>query len=216
MNSSHFQRVFLFYPPGGLFQRGEDRCQSNVDASASTSMRAPNDLAYIAAACKHRGWDVFCRDYQTENATTKDVTADLKNFNPTAIFLSTTNTTVHDDLGFLRQLKTLTSDAIILVKGAIFFDPPPDLLAELNLDGIDYLIGGECEFITDRIIDAHYHNDRLNRLADIPGMLYRNPDKQWQKTAFNQWCDDLDALPIPDRSAINNVLYHISNPILLG
>ena len=170
-------------------------------------MRAPNDLAYIAAACKHRGWDVFCRDYQTENATTKDVTADLKNFNPTAIFLSTTNTTIHDDLGFLRQLKTLTSDAIILVKGAIFFDPPPDLLAELNLDEIDYLIGGECEFITDRIIDAHYHNDRLNRLADIPGMLYRNPDKQWQKTAFNQWCDDLDALPIPDRSAINNVLY---------
>ena len=25
------KRVLLFYPPGALFQRGEDRCQQNID-----------------------------------------------------------------------------------------------------------------------------------------------------------------------------------------
>ena len=25
------KRILLFYPPGPLYQRGEDRCQQNVD-----------------------------------------------------------------------------------------------------------------------------------------------------------------------------------------
>lgn len=36
--------ILVFYPHGELFQRGEDRCQSNIKASTSTSMRACNDL----------------------------------------------------------------------------------------------------------------------------------------------------------------------------
>ena len=57
--------VSLIYPPGLLFQRGEDRCQSNIDSSTATSMRACNDLGYAAAVLKQKGFDVFLKDYQT-------------------------------------------------------------------------------------------------------------------------------------------------------
>jgi hypothetical protein len=43
------KRVLLFYPPGALFQRGEDRCQQNIDEGSAQAMRACNDLGYAAA-----------------------------------------------------------------------------------------------------------------------------------------------------------------------
>ena len=43
------KKVFLYYPPGPQYQRGEDRSQGNVDNSTSTSMRAPNDMAYVSS-----------------------------------------------------------------------------------------------------------------------------------------------------------------------
>lgn len=43
------ERVLLFYPPGALFQRGEDRCQQNIDDGSAQAMRACNDLGYAAA-----------------------------------------------------------------------------------------------------------------------------------------------------------------------
>ena len=43
------KKVFLFYPPGSQYQRGEDRSQGNVENSTATSMRAPNDMAYVSS-----------------------------------------------------------------------------------------------------------------------------------------------------------------------
>ena len=48
-------RVFLFYPPGPQYQRGEDRSQGNVSDSAATVMRAPNDMGYASALLKQKG-----------------------------------------------------------------------------------------------------------------------------------------------------------------
>ena len=38
-------KIFLFYPPGPQYQRGEDRSQGNIDQSTATTIRAPNDMA---------------------------------------------------------------------------------------------------------------------------------------------------------------------------
>ena len=43
------KKILLFYPPGPLYQRGEDRCQQNVDDAAAEAIRACNDLGYGAA-----------------------------------------------------------------------------------------------------------------------------------------------------------------------
>jgi anaerobic magnesium-protoporphyrin IX monomethyl ester cyclase len=200
-------RVFLIYPPGGLFQRGEDRCQSNVEASTATTMREPTDLATIAASCKKRGWDVFVRDYQTEGATLESLETDLRDAPPTAIFLSTTNATIYDDLKLIRHLKPLLGEAVVLMKGAIFFNAPDSLLDELDLTDVDYLIGGECEFITDSILAAHTAADRSELLDQLGGVIYRNEAGRWVRTPFDRWSVNLDDAPLPDRSVIQSRLY---------
>ncbi len=51
------KRVLLFYPPGALFQRGEDRCQQNIDDGSAQAMRACNDLGYAAAILLKGGYE---------------------------------------------------------------------------------------------------------------------------------------------------------------
>ena len=48
------KKIMLIYPPSKLFQRGEDRCQSSIEDSASTSIRACNDLGHISSILKEQ------------------------------------------------------------------------------------------------------------------------------------------------------------------
>lgn len=196
--------VSLIYPPGLLFQRGEDRCQSNIDSSTATSMRACNDLGYAAAALKQKGFEVWLKDYQTERLSLDDLQNDLEQNSGDMLMLSTTNATVFSDLQIVKLIKEKFPEISVVLKGAIFFDPEDELLAQLDLINVDYLIGGESDFIIADLAQAHFYDK--TKIKQIGGILYR-AGGQWVKTDFSQWHDDLDALPFPDRSLMNNALY---------
>ncbi len=196
--------IALVYPAGLMFQRGEDRCQSNINSSTATSMRACNDLGYAAAVLKQKGFDVFLKDYQTENLTFDDMLADLTDRRCAMMMLATTNATVFSDLAVVAKIKKALPELCVVLKGAIFFDPEDGLLAQLDLTDVDYLIGGESDFIIGDLAAAHF-GDRSN-LAAIGGILHRDGGK-WVKTDFTHWHDDLDDLPFPDRTLMNNALY---------
>lgn len=132
--------VSLIYPPGLLFQRGEDRCQSNIDSSTATSMRACNDLGYAAAALKQKGFEVWLKDYQTEHLSFDDLQNDLEQRPSEMLMLSTTNATVFSDLQVVARIKEKFPEISVVLKGAIFFDPEDELLAQLDLKNVDYLI----------------------------------------------------------------------------
>ena len=57
------KKIMLIYPPGEIYQRGEDRCQINVEASVANSLRACNDLGYISSSLRKDGYEVFLKDY---------------------------------------------------------------------------------------------------------------------------------------------------------
>lgn len=194
----------IFYPPGRFFQRGEDRSQGNVEQSTATSMRAPNDLGYAAATLKAKGFSVLLRDYQTERLTVTDLQADFERFAPDAIFVSVTNTTVFDDLDLVKALKRHNPNLVVMLKGAIFFNLDQALLSRLDLSQVDYLIGLESEFIVGNLMQAHFFAPE--NLPAIRGILYKR-NGRWQRTDFSSWETDLDSLPFPDRSLINNALY---------
>ena len=196
--------VALIYPPGLLFQRGEDRCQSNISSSTSTSMRACNDLGYAAAVLKQRGFAVFLKDYQTEKLTFDDLVADFRRIRPDLLMMSVTNPTIFSDLEVVGRLKKLFPDLCVVLKGAVFFDPEDGLLAQADFGIADYLIGGESDFIIGDLVHAHF-NDRL-QLPSIGGILYKD-DGRWVKTDFSRWHENLDDLPFPDRTLMNNALY---------
>ena len=92
------EKVLLFYPPGLLFQRGEDRCQQNIDDGSAQAMRACNDLGYAAAILLKNNYDVKLCDYQTEGFTMDDLHRDMAEYKPDLIMMSITNTTIYDDL----------------------------------------------------------------------------------------------------------------------
>lgn len=198
------KKIMLFYPPGRFYQRGEDRSQGNVEQSTATSMRAPNDLGYAAATLKQHGFAVFLRDYQTERAAPADLLADFDREAPDGVFVSITNSTIFDDLKLIRELVAKKPDLLVMLKGAIFFAPDQALLDQLDLADITYLIGLESDFIVGKLAAAHFGDPAA--VPAIRGILYRK-DGVWTPTDFASWETDLDSLPFPDRSLINNALY---------
>jgi radical SAM superfamily enzyme YgiQ (UPF0313 family) len=193
-----------FYPPGPVFQRGEDRCQANIDDSTSTSPRADNDLGYASSTLKAKGFDVFIKDYQNERLPMSSLTEDFTRYSPDVIFISTTNATVFYDLEVVARLKALKNDTVVILKGAVFFKASPEMLGQLDLENVDYLIGGESEFILAKLVTAHF--DAPEDIAAISGILYKSGGI-FVSTGFEDWETDLDSLTFPDRDAMDNTLY---------
>lgn len=198
------KKILLFYPPGPMFQRGEDRCQQNVDDGSAQAMRACNDLGYAAAVLLKRGYDVKLRDYQTELCTNKEMYKEISEYRPDLVMLSTTNTTVFDDIKLMNDLKKRFSPVTVL-KGAIFYDPEQGMLDLLDLSQIDYMIGGEVDFAIGEVADHALKNE--GDIDKVDNILYKDSEGGIKRTRFHVWGQDLDSQPFPARQLMNNALY---------
>ena len=164
------KRVLLFYPPGALFQRGEDRCQQNIDDGSAQAMRACNDLGYAAAILMRSGYEVKLQDYQTQGDTFEVLLKDMETFKPDMIMMSITNTTIFDDIKVVNELSE-RYHPIVVLKGALFYAPEQAMLDMLDLSNVDYLIGGEIDFCIGKIAD--YCFKRIGKPEEINKILYK-------------------------------------------
>ena len=196
-------KILLCYPPGEQYQRGEDRCQSNIKASTATTMRACNDLGYCAAILKQsdQKHEIMLKDYASENISLDIFYENIKNYQPDFIIMSNTNATIFDDIAIITKAKKYYApDTKIILKGAIFFKAEQNLIEQLNLEYIDVLVGSEIEFIIRDLIESGDY-------SKIPGIFYKNNSNQITETEFKCWNKNLDSLPFPDRSLMKNELY---------
>lgn len=198
------RKIGLIYPPGEMYQRGEDRCQGNIEDSAATSMRACNDLGYAASVLLKKGYQVFLRDYQTEHCCMQEMVFDFKKEKIDALCLSTTNATVYKDIKIINQIKELFPALKVIMKGAIFYDPAMQMLELLDLTNVDCLIGGEIDFVITEIAEVFFGNQQYENINNI---IYKNTKGKWVKTKFHIWEEDLDQLPFPARFLMKNELY---------
>ncbi len=198
------EKVLLFYPPGLMFQRGEDRCQQNIDDGSAQAMRACNDLGYAAAILLQKGYDVKLCDYQTERLTMDDLHRDMKEYKPDMIMMSITNTTIFDDLKIIKDLKK-EYNPVTVIKGALFYDPEQAMLDLLDLSAVDYMIGGEIDFAIGGIAD--YALRKEGDIDSVLSILYKKEDGSFKRTDFHTWGEDLDNQPFPARHLMNNALY---------
>lgn len=197
-------KILVFYPPGKLYQRGEDRSQGNIEDSTATASRAANDLAYASSTLKKKGYEVLLRDYQNEKQNFEALREDFVRFAPDFMFVSITNSTIFEDIAIINELKQLKPDCVAILKGALFFNPEQEMLAQLDLHAVDYLIGGESDYILSELVEAHL-TDRA-KIPQINGILYKQ-DGAFVPTVFHVWEEDLDAIPFPDRGSLLNHLY---------
>ena len=195
------KKIMLIYPPGEAYQRGEDRCQINIEASVSNSLRACNDLGYVSSILKLKGYQVFLKDYPAEKLSLVDFKKDFDSFQPDIVFISITNGSIYSDLKFIENID---NGSIVILKGALFFNPENELFKDLDLSKVDYLIGGETEFIISDLLDAHYLDKQ--KLIEIQGISYKK-DGEWVSNNVNSFNENLDEIPFPDRSLMKNELY---------
>ena len=197
------KRVLLFYPPGALFQRGEDRCQQNIDDGSAQAMRACNDLGYAAAILMKSGYEVKLQDYQTQGDTFDALLRDMDAFKPDMIMMSITNTTIFEDIKVVNELKA-RYNPIVVLKGALFYAPEQAMLDMLDLSNVDYLIGGEIDFCIGKIADYCFQG--IGKPEEINNILYKDANGVMVPTRFHVWDDDLDAQPFPARELMRKDL----------
>ena len=199
----NINKVFLFYPPGPQYQRGEDRSQGNVENSTATSMRAPNDMAYVSSQLDQKKIKNIFIDYASENKTSDNLLDDFIQFSPDVVLTSTTTSTIKDDLKIIKKMKS-KKDCIFIMKGSIFYKAPNFLIDSLDLQDIDFLIGGEIEFAAANIIDKINNNQK--NFDTVPGIFFKR-EKKWEESKFDNWTKEIDDLPFPNRKIIKNELY---------
>ena len=129
---------------------------------------------------------------------------DMDSFQPDMIMMSITNTTIFDDIKVVNELKT-KYHPIVVLKGALFFDPEQAMLDMLDLSNVDYLIGGEIDFCIGKIADYCFKG--IGKREEINNILYKDETGKIVPTRFHVWDEDLDAQPFPARQLMNNSLY---------
>lgn len=195
-------RVFLMYPSGDMYQRGEDRCQSNIKSSTATAMRACNDLGYMAAILRKDNHDVYLKDYQTEGLSFDTLLNDVLSFCPDYIVVSTTNATIFSDMDEVKLLRDRVATPFkVIFKGAIFFDADFELIHKIDKGVVDIFVGGEIDWIIGDLISEQ------KDLASVPGIFYKDEDGCWHKSDFSCWNVNLDEIPFPARDLMKNELY---------
>jgi len=196
-------RAFLFHPPGLRVQRSEDRCQGDVDELAAASLRACNDLGYLAAVLRRDGFTPTVRDYPSEGGTWEAFEEDVRRLAPDVAIMGVTALTLLDDLRAYRIAKAVRPEMLTIAKGACLSACKVEALPAADLQVLDVGITGEAEWIVPEVVRARRAGGDLSAVRGIiywrDGALVRTPDAPF--------CDDLDSLPFPARDLMPNHLY---------
>lgn len=199
------KKTLLFNPPVGFYQRCEDRCQANIEGSVSASLRACNDLGYMAAILKNCGYEAKIMDYPAEKMKWDNYINDFLKFMPKIAIMSITTATIEKDMEAFKIAKELNPEVITIAKGAHFLSCTCEELNKNIYKVMDYALSGESEFILQDLIKAIENNWPV---SEVKGLFYWNYEKTGIiKTEKPDFINDLDSLPFPARDLMNNKLY---------
>ena len=82
---SIMKKILLCYPPGDLSKKIKKRYKFNTLDVVPPTMRACNDLGYMAATLQGHGHEVFLKDYKIEESSALDFLDDVLKFSPNVI-----------------------------------------------------------------------------------------------------------------------------------
>lgn len=198
------EKAFLFNPPVGLYQRGEDRCQAEVEGSSAISLRPPNDLGYVASMLRQIGVAPFIADYPAEGKSWEHFEKDFQTVQPDFVVMSITTPTINDDMKAFSLIKAWNTRIFTIAKGAHFSTCNKDDLKEAVYDPLDVAIFGEAETIVNNLVCAKRQGTDLTR---VRGILFRDSCGRIIQTAPESFWTDLDTIPFPARDLMKNNLY---------
>jgi radical SAM superfamily enzyme YgiQ (UPF0313 family) len=192
-------RILLVNPPTGIYLR-EDRCQSPVRSMIAQGARPPMDLAYIAATCREAaGAECRIRDFPVEGGGWNALEAELENFRPDVLVISTTTPTFELDMEAARRAHRILGDSVTCIgKGAHFAHYDKESL--LKHPELDLAIRGESELVIAELVSG-------KDPASVSGVSLLGTDGSVVRTPDRLPPENLDTLPFPARDLLRNELY---------
>ncbi|MDI6860633.1 MAG: radical SAM protein [Caldisericia bacterium] len=195
------KKVLLMNPPIGKFQRGEERCQADIEGGSAISIRPPNNLLYLASILRLYKKEVIVRDYPVEKD--KSFEKDLKEFNPQMIIMSITTGTIEKDLEIFKLVKEYDKNIITIAEGAHFITAPLSSFNKEIYKYLDFAFYGESEYVLKNFLEVYEGSKDLEK---VKGLIYKK-NGFWIKNENPPFIEDLDSLPFPARDLIRNELY---------
>ena len=194
--------VLLIQPPTGTYRR-DDRCQSRVEDQTIQVSFPPMDLAYHAAVLRERGFSCDIRDFSTTRTSPEKALEEIRENLPRILFFSSTQPTERDDLSFAAQVKALSREILVVLRGESATFRDEEILTHFSQ--VDYILRGESEETFADLV-GWIRSEKDTPLEEVPGISYRaggaivrTPDRPFVK--------DLNSLPWPARDLLNQSLY---------
>lgn len=197
MRGTAYDRVLFLFPPTGAWCR-EDRCQSYFKFELVPSMRPPMEECESAAAVRAAGAQPFVIDAPAEGLSPDDVLARAAEIRPDLIAITVTFGTLDDDLSFAARLRERLPGTAVCVRGAPCFTQAERILEQEP--AVDFCVRGEYELIFSEVVSAGFEN--------AGGVVHRR-DGRIVNARPSELAADLDSLPRPDRSVIDESLYRV-------
>lgn len=163
----------------------------------------PVGLLYIASVLNDSGIETRIIDCPAQKISHTALVKLIKEYSPDIIGITTFTTTMTDVLICAQNIKSI-NDRIITVLGGHHVYSYPELSA--SYPNIDYVLKGEADYTFKQLVQALQNNESIDILKQIPGILFKLDSAIF----VNKDCfpiNDLDALPIPDRSLLPPVKY---------
>jgi anaerobic magnesium-protoporphyrin IX monomethyl ester cyclase len=196
MTIKKIKRSLLINPPTGLYIR-EDRCQSCIDDLPTIEMRPPMDLAGMAASLENE--NVVCKiiDCPMEKVGWEQLSEEIKKNHPDMLVISTTTSTIDEDLQACNIAKKIDKNIVTVAKGAIFFQEDGNIIN--SFDNLDVAVRGEAGEVVQEIAKGF-------NLSEIKGITYRENGRTSRNTE-RPFTEDIDLEPLPARHLIKNEIY---------
>ena len=179
-------RIYLLNPPYFPHFGREMRWQ---DTGRGGTLYYPIWLSYATGLLEKNGHKVRLCDAPAWDWNVSDVLRDLRKFNPDAIVVNTSFTSVNNDLEVSSRIKGEFDVPIVMV------GPPTSQFAEKMLEVVDVVARLEYDFTLAELAERMEDGD-TNNISDVLGISFRqngrikhNPDRPFSSSK------DLDSLP---------------------
>ena len=158
-----FRKILFLNPPTGLYRR-DDRCQCTVEDQTVQIVFPPMELA-MAAACAERA-GALCRieDYPAARRGWEDYIADIKEFAPDLLVVSSTTATLKGDLETCRLAKELVPGVVTAGKGETLVHNAVDVLTDAP--ELDLVLPNESEDAVEELASGRM-------ITEVAGLHFR-------------------------------------------
>ncbi len=175
----------------------------------------PMGLASIAAFLEKEGYEVKIIDvaiegyhnlkehgeFVTYGLSDEEIKKNIKEFNPDVVGVSCIFSTQYENAkAILKLTKELNKNIITLIGGS---HPTYDIENVIQLDYVDYIIMGEGEIPTLKLLNALNVDEDISKIG---GLAYRINSQNFINDAL-EYVGDVNTLPVPARHLLNMEKY---------